>query len=619
MIDATGTTGYGYDGGDRMTFKGTPFGSIGPSYDLAGNLTDLSAPLRSSYTYDVLNRLSTVSASFVPVVTYTYDPVGNLATQKIDSLYTTTYTYDTLNRLTNMQSACGTSAPSCGPAGKVFSSYTYTLGPAGNRQSVAELSGRTVTYGYDDLYRLTSETIASDPRGVNGQVSYTYDNVGNRVQRNSTLGAVPATGLLNYDANDRTSTDPYDPNGNLLASGGNTNVYDFENRLVQAGGVKIVYDGDGNRVQETVAGVTTRYLVSEINPTGYVQVMAELTSTNQLIRGYAWGLQLVAQRDFTNPNTFQGIREYAMDGHGSVRALIDTNGVVTDTYDYDAFGTLISRTGTTFNNYLFAGEQFDPALGVYYNRARYYDQRVGRFWTMDEEEGDEADPASLHKYLYASANPPNNIDPSGHDSLVDLSYAVSAALLLTSIVVLSLPQTQKALGDLAVAVSGAAGELYDESSYAAQRAFAAAQLSMAAAYGGVLGAINKAKDKLKRKFKNLKKLPKVVPMPRKVIPTVAVHVASAQAVGYPIILTRTTSQQAITNRYLALGFRRYTPAGFLMSWDEYPFASSVQGGLGASVQRVLLRENLIQGGIIGGSYTLERISVGDDYVVVVIP
>jgi RHS repeat-associated protein len=415
MIDATGTTGYGYDGGDRMTFKGTPFGSIGPIYDLAGNLTQLNAPLSNSYTYDILNRLSTVSTSFVPTVTYTYDAVGNLATQKTDSIYTTTYTYDTLNRLTNMQTACGTSAPSCGTTGRVFSNYTYALGAAGNRLSVSELGGRTVTYGYDDLYRLTSETIASDPRGNNGQVSYTYDNVGNRTQRNSTLGAVPATGLLNYDANDRTSTDPYDPNGNLLASGGNTNIYDFENRLVQAGGVRIVYDGDGNRVQETVAGVTTRYLVSEINPTGYVQVMAELTSTNQLIRGYMWGLQLLAQRDFTNPNTFQGIREYAMDGHGSVRALIDTNGVVTDTYDYDAFGTLISRTGTTFNNYLFAGEQFDPALGIYYNRARYYDQRVGRFWTMDDFDGTSADPISLHKYLYAGASPVDHRDTSGNE------------------------------------------------------------------------------------------------------------------------------------------------------------------------------------------------------------
>src|ERR1700676_3485715 len=34
------------------------------------------------------------------------------------------------------------------------------------------------------------------------------------------------------------------------------------------------------------------------------------------------------------------------------------------TYDYDAFGNLIHQTGTMPNNYLFAGEQFDPDLNL---------------------------------------------------------------------------------------------------------------------------------------------------------------------------------------------------------------------------------------------------------------
>ena len=113
----------------------------------------------------------------------------------------TSYTYDPLNRLTNMQSNCGSGA-GCGVPGTPLASYAYTLGAAGNRLSVAELSGRTVAYGYDDLYRLTSENVSGDPGGKNGAVSYQYDSVGNRVQRNSTLPAVVATGLLNYDAND---------------------------------------------------------------------------------------------------------------------------------------------------------------------------------------------------------------------------------------------------------------------------------------------------------------------------------------------------------------------------------------------------------------------------------
>jgi hypothetical protein len=97
-----------------------------------------------------------------------------------------------------MQSSCGSAAaPSCGAPGTSISSYFYTLGAAGNRLSVAELSGPTVNYRYDDLYRLTSETVASDPHGNNGQVSYTFDNVGNRLQRNSTPSGVVATGLLN--------------------------------------------------------------------------------------------------------------------------------------------------------------------------------------------------------------------------------------------------------------------------------------------------------------------------------------------------------------------------------------------------------------------------------------
>jgi YD repeat-containing protein len=51
-------------------------------------------------------------------------------------------------------------------------SYVYTLGAAGNRTGVTELSGRTVSYGYDNLYRLTSEMIANDAAGVNGAVGH---------------------------------------------------------------------------------------------------------------------------------------------------------------------------------------------------------------------------------------------------------------------------------------------------------------------------------------------------------------------------------------------------------------------------------------------------------------
>src|SRR5271166_4197136 len=86
-----------------------------------------------------------------------------------------------------------------------------------------------------------------------------------------------------------------------------------------------------------------------------------------------------------------------------------------DSYDYDAFGNLTNSTGSTPNVYLFAGEQFDPALNLYYNRARYLNTTTGRFWSMDTAEGNNRDPLSLHKYLYAEGNPVDNLDPSGNE------------------------------------------------------------------------------------------------------------------------------------------------------------------------------------------------------------
>jgi len=262
---------------------------------------------------------------------------------------------------------------------------------------------------------------------VNGAVNYTYDAVGNRTQMTSTLTPIPA-GLFNYNSNDQfTAGDTYDANGNTTSSGGITNVYDFENHLIQKGGVSIVYDGDGNRVAKTVAGVTTTYLVDTLNPTGYAQVIGESFSTASSPNGeashnYVYGLELISQtRKFNvsgNGNTQQIF--YAYDGHGSVRALTNTSGAVTDTYDYDAFGNLIHSTGSTPNNYLFAGEQFDPDLALYYNRARYLNVSTGRFWTMDPFEGYGFDPDAFHKYLYAEDDPANHLDRSGNqvDDLV---------------------------------------------------------------------------------------------------------------------------------------------------------------------------------------------------------
>jgi len=116
------------------------------------------------------------------------------------------------------------------------------------------------------------------------------------MQMTSTLNGIPG-GSFSYDANDRIGGDTFDANGNTTSSAGISSTYDFENRMLTRGAVTIVYDGDGNRVSETAGGVTTKYLVDTLNPTGYAQVMDELVN-GAVTRTYAYGLQRISENNF---------------------------------------------------------------------------------------------------------------------------------------------------------------------------------------------------------------------------------------------------------------------------------------------------------------------------------
>jgi len=68
---------------------------------------------------------------------------------------------------------------------------------------------------------------------------------------------------------------------------------------------------------------------------------------------------------------------------------------------------------------LFAGEQFDEDLEQYYLRQRYYESETGRFTRRDTYSGHISDPITLHKYIYANANPVNGVDPSGFATITE--------------------------------------------------------------------------------------------------------------------------------------------------------------------------------------------------------
>jgi RHS repeat-associated protein len=262
------------------------------------------------------------------------------------------------------------------------------------------------------------ETVTNDPQGPvgNGELTYSLDPVGNRLSMTSSLAAIPAA-TYSYDQDDQLGGDTYDLNGNTTAANGHTFAYDFENHLISkdGGAVRVVYDGDGNRVAKTVGGVTTKYLVDDLNPTGFAQVMEEISGGAVQV-GYTYGSKVISQR------RGGATSYYGCDAHGNVTFLTDANGVVTDTYDYDAWGNIVARTGSTPNSRLYTGQEFDPDVGFVNLRARYYDARRGRFASIDPMPGSPASPLSFHRYLYAGADPVNGVDPLG--TTVSLEYAI---------------------------------------------------------------------------------------------------------------------------------------------------------------------------------------------------
>ena len=57
---------------------------------------------------------------------------------------------------------------------------------------------------------------------------------------------------------------------------------------------------------------------------------------------------------------------------------------------------------------------------------------TGTFTTMDTYQGSIFDPVSLHKYLYANANPVMNSDPSGYATLTGTQVAVLGATFIAA-------------------------------------------------------------------------------------------------------------------------------------------------------------------------------------------
>jgi YD repeat-containing protein len=414
---AEGSWSYGYDANHNLTAV----------TDTTGKTTQ--------YTYDVNNRLQKTNYPEGTTGYREYDPNGHLLQivwkngngQVLNgTVYTllpngqrqtlTRYDSSSMLNVSSISYTIPDPAPNAQPGTTItITAEHWNLGnPAA-----------TYTYSYDYAQRLTQEQLQDARNNTERITAWTYDNVGNRLSQTKTTQTIDGSGnptgtastvttAYTYDVADRltqiqdtdstgnttTTTYSWDQNGRLIQKTTPSQITQYgwrsDDRLIQvrqgssAATLQTIatyqYDDNGNRTQRIA------YVLDQNNPTGplrplvttylideaytYAETLEETQSTNagQTARTiYTWDNDNHIQSanaetgSTTGPSQFY----YEQDGLGSVITLSDSMGTVSQSYRFSAFGETNDPASTDTNLYRYAGEYFDVAIGMQYNRARW--------------------------------------------------------------------------------------------------------------------------------------------------------------------------------------------------------------------------------------------------------
>ena len=350
--DAVGAkTTYTYDALNRVATMTTPRGNDAGAnpdaftwsytYDANGNqLTQTDgAGRKTSQSFDVLNRVTTVTSPSGAVTTTTYDASGNVLTSKDALNQVTTNVYDAVGRLQS------SALPSLQPT-----TFTYDLD--GHRLSAKSPSGGSVTkWTYDADGRQTSQI---DPRGnitggtpADHTTKFGYDPVGNQITETDKLGKITA----------RT----YDRSNNLVSERNprgfsTTYAYDALQRLtsvtspVNAATTSYTYDAVGNLIErKDPRAAITKYgydprgeLTSIIDPLNRKQTFGYDSEGN--------ATEIIKARGYASGDLPTYTIKQSYDLRGLRTGVTTASAAANATFGYDADGQLTSYvdvTGTT--------------------------------------------------------------------------------------------------------------------------------------------------------------------------------------------------------------------------------------------------------------------------------
>ncbi|WP_446678524.1 RHS repeat-associated core domain-containing protein [Actinoallomurus acaciae] len=355
--------------------------------------------------------------------TYGYDTDGRLATA-VDPITgrTDTYAYNNNSQLNTI--AYGTGGPT----------RTFGWAQNGNLQSdtITNPAGQTIAstnYVYNPEHQIQTKTTTGYAGA--GTTNYTYDWA--RRLKSQTAGAT----TTNYT---------FDASGNLTSDGTHTFTYDERDRLTTDGTATYSYTPRGTTASKTTAGQTTTYtndafdqLTNAGSTTYTYDALNRLIQRNSTDLAYSGvGNDLASDGSSTySRDTNADLIGVADNGHNSaaitdqnhddlIAALDPATSALNGSTSYDPYGNITATTGDQPAIGYQSGYT-DPDTGQVNMHARWYNPIAGNFTSRDTIVNDPtSNSANANPYTYATGDPLDATDPTGHCSIFDWSWGCIA-------------------------------------------------------------------------------------------------------------------------------------------------------------------------------------------------
>ena len=197
--------------------------------------------------------------------------------------------------------------------------------------------------------------------------------------------------------------DPFRPktykNNNLTWNG---------KRLTSYGTNTYKYNSEGIRISKTTSEGEYKYLLDGN------KIIKEIKPNNKEIYYHYDEKEELVGFNYNAKEYF-----YIRDITGNITNIIDSNGTIKVSYEYDAWGKVINIDGDEdlieINSYLYKGYYYDKETSLYYCNSRYYDPEIRRWISIDDIDYLDIETINgVNLYAYCMNNPVMCTDPTGH-------------------------------------------------------------------------------------------------------------------------------------------------------------------------------------------------------------